>query len=55
MEKHHRILRQILCKNTKFQINRIKYKDAMFKTTHDGGHDGGHGHDDYSSCLTTYL
>ena len=30
---HHRILRQILCKNTKFQINRIKNKDAMFKTT----------------------
>ena len=26
---HHRILPQILCKNTKFQINRIKNKDAM--------------------------
>ena len=24
---HHRILRQILCYNTKFQINRIKNKD----------------------------
>ena len=30
---HDRILRQFLCKNTKFQINRIKNKDAMFKTT----------------------
>ena len=30
---HHRFLRQILCKNTKFQINRIKNKDAMFKAT----------------------
>ena len=26
---HHRILSQILCKNTKFQINRIKNKDAI--------------------------
>jgi len=28
---HHRILRQILCKNTKFQINRIKIKTLCSK------------------------
>ena len=32
---HHRILRQILCYNTKFQINLIKFKDAMLKTPKD--------------------
>ena len=30
---HHRILRQIICKITKFQTYPIKNKDAMFKTT----------------------
>ena len=30
---YHPILRQILCWNTKFQIDRIKNKDAMYKTT----------------------
>ena len=67
---HYRILRQIVCQNTKFKINLIKNKDDLFKTTQyktpgpinferirilADSHDDGHGYDDDDDDNSCYT